>query len=69
MHQVIEDGGEVLVQHLREDEFPIHSPDTPENYSNKHSNGKCCRSEYEVPDAAETLDDVGEESDGEEDEL
>ena len=69
VHQVVEDGGEVLVQHLGEYEFPVDRPDAPEYYSNEHSDGKCSRREEEIPHTVETLGEVGEESDGEEDEL
>jgi len=69
VHQVVEDGGEVLVQHCGEYQFPVHGPDTPEDDSNKHSDGKGSRGEHEVPDTVKTLGEVGQESDREEDEL
>ena len=69
MHAVIEDGREVVVQDLGEDEFPVYSPEAPEDDTDKHPDGEGRGGKHQVTEASEALDKVCQEGNIEEDEL
>ena len=42
VHAVVDQRREVVIKNPGEDEFSVHSPDTPEDDTNKHTNGEGC---------------------------
>ena len=66
---MVQDGREVVVQDLREDELPVHSPEAPEHDADEHSNGEGRGGKHQVTEASEALDKIGQEGNVKEDEL